>query len=125
MISSSRLESQPPKIVPYNNNTSTFIFELPEGTASLLPVASCVVVKSDNLKDAKDKPVIRPYTPVSPSDTPGELAFLIKKYDTGVASKFIHEMKPGDKLAVKGPIPKFPYKGPSARSRRVLLTHHQ
>lgn len=99
------------KVIPYNHNTSTFIFELPEGTASLLPVASCVVVKAENLKDAKtDKPVIRPYTPVSPSEQPGELAFLIKKYDTGVASKFIHEMKVGDKLAIKGPIPKFPFK---------------
>ena len=29
------------KVVPYNDNTSTFIFELPDNQASLLPVASC------------------------------------------------------------------------------------
>lgn len=39
------------------------------------------------------------------------LTLLIKKYDNGVASKYIHEMKVGDRLAMKGPIPKFPYKG--------------
>lgn len=55
--------------------------------------------------------MIRAYTPISRSDTPGELAFLIKKYDNGLASQYIHNLKPGDKLAIKGPIPKFPYKG--------------
>ena len=82
--------------------------------ASLLPVASCVIVKSsdpEGLKDAKGNPVIRPYTPISQSDTPGELIFLIKRYDSGLASKYIHGLKPGEKLAIKGPIPKFPYRG--------------
>ena len=80
----------------------------------MLPVASCVIVKSsdpEGLKNAKGVPVIRPYTPISPSDAPGELTFLIKRYDNGLASKYIHELKPGDKLAIKGPIPKFPYQG--------------
>jgi cytochrome-b5 reductase len=80
----------------------------------LLPLASCVIVKSsdpEGLKDANGKPVIRPYTPISRSDTPGELTFLIKKYDNGLASKYIYGLKPGDKLAIKGPIQKFPYKG--------------
>ena len=91
-----------------------FIFELAEDQASLLPVTSCVVVKSSDpeaLKDDKGKPVIRPYTPISPPDVPGELTFLVKKYPEGKASKYIHELKPGDSLAIKGPIPKFPYKG--------------
>ncbi|KZS93256.1 cytochrome-b5 reductase [Sistotremastrum niveocremeum HHB9708] len=101
------------KVEPYNHNTAKFIFELPEDQASLLPVASCVVVKASDpeaLKDSKGKPIIRPYTPVSPSDAPGELAFLIKKYDSGNASKYIHELKVGDSLAIKGPIAKFDFK---------------
>ncbi|KLO16146.1 cytochrome-b5 reductase [Schizopora paradoxa] len=99
------------KVEPYNHNTSKFIFELPDGQASLLPVASCVVVKSSDpeaLKTDKGKPVIRPYTPIS--DAPGELTFLIKKYEKGVASVYIHNLKPGESLSIKGPIPKFPYK---------------
>nr|GAT59838.1 cytochrome-b5 reductase [Mycena chlorophos] len=43
-------------------------------------------------------------------DKTNELVLLIKKYDTGVMSKYIHDLKPGDTLDVKGPIPKFPYK---------------
>jgi len=101
------------KVEPYNHNTSRFIFELSDGEASLLPVASCVVVRSSDpeaLKDPKGKPIIRPYTPISPSDKEGELVFLIKKYDNGNASKYIHSMKPGESLSIKGPFPKFDFK---------------
>ena len=90
-----------------------FIFELPDGQASLLPVASCVVVKSSDpeaLKNDKGKPVIRPYTPISHSNAPGELTFLVKQYPQGLASVHIHNLKQGDTLSIKGPILKFPYK---------------
>ncbi|KAG6871777.1 hypothetical protein C0995_000227 [Termitomyces sp. Mi166 len=107
------------KVIPYNHNTSTlnssprFIFEIPNNEASLLPVASCLLVKASDpeaLKDAKGKPVIRPYTPISSPDHKGDLSLLIKKYDNGNASKYIHELKEGDTLSFKGPIAKFPYK---------------
>ncbi|KDQ18155.1 hypothetical protein BOTBODRAFT_29492 [Botryobasidium botryosum FD-172 SS1] len=99
------------KIEEYNHNTAKYIFELPEHTASLLPISSCVVVKTpETFVDAKGKPFVRPYTPISDSDAEGELAFLIKYYPEGNVSKFVHSMKIGDKLAVKGPFPKFPYK---------------
>jgi len=101
------------KVEPYNHNTAKFVFELPEGQASLLPVASCLVVKSSDpeaLKDAKGKPIVRPYTPISPSDKEGELVLMIKKYENGNASKHIHSLKPGDSLSFKGPFPKWDYK---------------
>ncbi|KAK0466278.1 cytochrome-b5 reductase [Desarmillaria tabescens] len=101
------------KIIPYNHNTSTFIFELPNDEASLLPVTSCLVVKSSDpaaLVDAKGNPIIRPYTPISQPDEKGILSLLVKKYENGNASKHIHSLKEGDTLAVKGPIPKWPYK---------------
>lgn len=86
---------------------------MPNGEASLLPVASCLVVKSSDpeaLQDAKGKPIVRPYTPISASDKEGELVLLIKKYDDGNASKHIHSLKPGETLGIKGPFPKFDYK---------------
>ncbi|CCM00046.1 uncharacterized protein FIBRA_02072 [Fibroporia radiculosa] len=103
------------RVEPYNHNTARYIFELPDGQASLLPVASCVVVKSPDdapnaLKGPNGKPVIRPYTPVSPPDLPGEFIFLIKRYDEGKMSKHISELQPGESLAIKGPIMKIPYK---------------
>jgi len=102
------------KVEPYNHNTAKYIFNLPNNEASLLPVASCVVVKSASdsanpLMGKNDKPIIRPYTPVSPSDQEGELTFIIKRYDEGNMSQHIHNLKPGEKLAIKGPIPKIPY----------------
>ncbi|KAG8927553.1 NADH-cytochrome b5 reductase [Tulasnella sp. 418] len=102
----------------YNHNTAKLIFELPPNTASLLPVASCVYIKSaaesdpsqPPLLDAKGKPYVRPYTPISPSDKPEELEFLIKKYDTGKVTPFLHSLKPGQSVGIKGPIPKLPIK---------------
>lgn len=81
-----------------------------EGKASLLPVTSAVYLRAEDFKDANGKPMQRPYTPVSPPDLEGELAFVIKKYETGNVSKYIHSLKPGDKLAIKGPLPKWPWK---------------
>uniref|UniRef100_A0A8H7Y9M5 NADH-cytochrome b5 reductase n=1 Tax=Psilocybe cubensis TaxID=181762 RepID=A0A8H7Y9M5_PSICU len=101
------------KVIPYNHNSSKFVFELPNDEASLIPVASCLVVKAsapDALNDAKGKPVIRPYTPVSAPDAPGELTLLVKRYENGNMSRHIFDLKEGDTLAIKGPILKFPYK---------------
>jgi len=99
------------KIQPYNHNCSTFVFELPNNDASLIPVASFLLVKASNegLLDPKGKPIVRPYTPVSPPDAPGELALLIKRYDQGNMSKHIFSLKAGDTLSMKGPLLKFPY----------------
>ena len=109
-------------IEPYNHNTSRFVFELPDGGAALSPITSLVVVRaSEGAKDApldkKGNPVIRPYTPISPPDHEGELVLLVKKYESGVMSKYVHErLKPGSTLSIKGPINKFPYKGLSVYS---------
>ena len=76
--------------------TCRFVFELPNNEASLLPVASCLVVRSSDpkaLTDAKGKPIIRPYTPISPPDLKGELILLIKRYENGNQSKYIHSLK--------------------------------
>jgi cytochrome-b5 reductase len=56
-----------------------------------------------------EKPVIRPYTPVSDEDSRGFLDFIIKKYPNGPMSEHMHSMTPGQTLDMKGPIPKYPY----------------
>lgn len=107
-----------------------FIFELPNNEASLLPITSCVLVRAsnpDHLKDAKGNPIIRPYTPISPSDAKGEFTFLVKRYETGNASKYFFTLSvctktplirvehvhtsacsPGTRWASRGPFPSFP-----------------
>lgn len=76
-------------------------------------VASAVVVKGagEGIKDKEGKPVIRPYTPISSPETAGHIDFLIKKYANGAMTSHIHGLKPGDKLAIKGPIDKFAVSG--------------
>ncbi|KAF9580641.1 NADH-cytochrome b5 reductase [Lunasporangiospora selenospora] len=86
-------------------NTSRFIFELEDNQKLGLDVASCVVTK---FAKEDGKPVIRPYTPTSDADLTGSFDFVIKRYEGGPMSMHVHNMKPGDVLAVKGPISKYP-----------------
>lgn len=43
------------------------------------------------------------------TDEKGYLDFIIKKYPDGPMSEHVHGMKPGDELAIKGPISKYPW----------------
>lgn len=104
------------KVIPYNHNTSTFVFELPKGTDSGLHVASALLTKSVAsegemaCRDDKGKPVMRPYTPVTPPEQKDTLHLLVKNYPNGKMTNHIFSLKPGDQLAMKGPIPKWNYK---------------
>lgn len=100
------------QIKPYSHDTSTFVFELPDNQVPGMNVASAVVFKAvgEGVKDDQGKDVIRPYTPVTSPDVAGHMDFLIKKYNGGKMTSHVHSMKVGDRLGIKGPIPKFPYK---------------
>jgi len=98
------------EIIDVNHNTKIFRFNLqtPE-TEVGLPVASCIVIKvPKGGPDGKD--VIRPYTPISSNETKGYVDLMIKLYPNGIASNYIFNMKKGDTLAMKGPIPKIAIK---------------
>ncbi|KDN52564.1 putative NADH-cytochrome b5 reductase 2 [Tilletiaria anomala UBC 951] len=101
------------EIKPYNHDSATLVFELPDNQTSGLSVASAVLLKAAEgaapLKDKNGKDIIRPYTPVTTPDTQGHIDFLIKKYSNGNMSKYTLDLRPGDKIAIKGPIPKFQY----------------
>ncbi len=106
-----------PTEAPTKSSSSNLPFELPNGGAALSPITSLVVVRpsegSQNAPvDNKGNLAIRAYTPISSPDHEGELVLLIETYENGIISKYVHErLKPGDTLAIKGSIPKFPYKG--------------
>lgn len=87
----------------------SFIFELPDNLHSGMRVASAVVVKGagEGVKDKNGKDVIRPYTPITAPEVTGHVDFLVKKYAEGAMTNHIHSLKPGDKLAIKGPIDKY------------------
>jgi cytochrome-b5 reductase len=93
-------------IKKYNHNTNIFTFAFDDPSAKFNgKTASCVVFKAN----ITGKDVIRPYTPISRPNTIGQLEFVIKNYPQGTMSKYVHELKKGDKLEIKGPIPKYPY----------------
>ncbi|KAK5109360.1 NADH-cytochrome b5 reductase [Meristemomyces frigidus] len=96
------------KVETVSSTTKRFRFKLDaEDAVSGLPVASALITKYK--PEGAEKPVIRPYTPISDEDAKGYLDFVIKKYPNGPMSEHLHEMKPGEKLDFKGPIPKYPW----------------
>lgn len=68
-----------------------------------------------------EKPVIRPYTPISDVDQQGSVDFIIKKYEKGPMSSHMHNMEPGQRLDIKGPIPKYQW----SPNRQYVTSNHQ
>jgi cytochrome-b5 reductase len=91
-----------------NHNSKRLRFRLPEDDmVSGLHVASAILTKFQ--PHDSDKPVVRPYTPISDEDEKGYLDLLVKKYPNGPMSTHLHDMVPGQRLDVKGPLPKYPW----------------
>lgn len=91
-----------------NHNVKKFRFRLPDDdSVSGLSVASALITKYKGPE--MEKPVIRPYTPVSEEDARGYMEFIIKAYPNGPMSQHLHSMTPGEQLEFKGPIPKYPW----------------
>jgi cytochrome-b5 reductase len=80
---------------------------LPADSTSGLHVASCVITRKPiTKKDGTPGYIIRPYTPTSDESAQGYVDFIVKKYPDGKMSKHFHDLKVGDELEIKGPIPK-------------------
>jgi len=85
-----------------------FVFDLASAdVTSGLPIASFILTKHPE-PDKEGKEVARPYTPINTNEK-GKLVLLIKRYEQGVVSKHIHDLKVGQTLDLKGPIPKLKY----------------
>ena len=89
-----------------SHNTKRMRFSLPDSNdVSGMQVASALVTKYKGPE--MEKPVIRPYTPVSDESEKGYLDLLVKRYEGGPMSMHLHDMAPGQRLDFKGPIPKY------------------
>jgi len=90
-----------------SHNTKKLRFALPEeDQLSGLNIASALLTKYKGPE--MEKPVLRPYTPVSDEDARGYVDLLVKKYPDGAMSTHMHDMEPGQRLDFKGPLPKYP-----------------
>ncbi|KAL1412506.1 hypothetical protein Q8F55_000252 [Vanrija albida] len=117
------------KIDSYNHNTKVYRLDFQGEDAkdkvSGITVAGAIVVKTPEgegqVLDAKGKPVIRPYTPLSPPDQRGSLDLLVKEYPTGNISKWFGTLAPGAEVLIKGPILKYEYK-PNTFDKGLFVT---
>mgnify|MGYP001068988252 CR=1 FL=1 len=90
----------------YNTKIISLALESPSAQANL-PITSYVVTRADGLT-ADGKPTMRPYTPIH-SNKNGVVTLLVKEYPTGTMSKHLCNLKVGDSVDVKGPLPKYKY----------------
>ena len=84
---------------PETHDTTTFRFVLPaDATLDMLPGDYVTVHATVNGKAVK-----RPYTPSSLVGTTGWFELTIKRYETGLVSKDLHERKVGETVEISGP----------------------
>lgn len=95
------------EVITESPNTKLFRFDLPSGDHVIgLEMASALLTKFKGPND--EKPIIRPYTPVSDEDERGYVDLLVKRYEGGRMSMHLHdELAPGQTLSFKGPIMKY------------------
>lgn len=87
-----------------SKDTKELVFDLPEDHTIGGKTAFMVLFKHTT-DDGKD--IIRPYTPISTPQTVGSATFVIKSYPNGKMTQYLHHLKDGDQIEVKGPIQKY------------------
>ena len=86
-------------ILADTHDTNTFRFGLPaDATLDMLPGDHLYVHATINGKTVK-----RPYTPSSLPGTVGFFDLTVKRYETGVISKYLHDQRVGDSVLMSGP----------------------
>jgi len=106
------------ELINHNTKKLRFSFEDPESVSGL-HVASALLTKYKGPE--MEKPVMRPYTPTSDEDQKGFLDLIVKRYPNGPMSEHLHNMREGQRLDFKGPLPKYPW-SPNKHEHIALLT---
>ena len=68
-----------------------------------------------------DHSAMRPYSPVSTKYETDRVEFVIKRYPEGKLSSFIFDLKPGDAVEMKGPLPKMLQYKPNMKKKLGLI----
>ena len=88
-----------------SHNTKLIRLGLPADRTLGLPIGRHISVRAE----VDGNQVIRAYTPTSSSETKGYFELLIKSYEMGKLSPYLHSLKAGSKLDVRGPVGRFRY----------------
>lgn len=87
-------------------NTALYRFGLPRSDDVIgLPIGQHITVAAD----IDNKTVARSYTPTSSNEDTGHFDLVVKSYEKGNISKYIGNLKLGDKIRVRGPKGQFKY----------------
>ncbi|KAJ1832729.1 NADH-cytochrome b5 reductase [Coemansia sp. RSA 2706] len=89
-----------------SDNTARYRFELPTPESTLgLPIGRHIQV----MVVVDGKQVARSYTPTSTDNDRGYFELVVKTYEAGVVSAYLHRMQIGDTVSVRGPRGTFQY----------------
>lgn len=84
----------------YNHDSTLYDFELPRCTSLNLPACACVLLRAPG-RGANGEDVVRPYTPISDNAMLGRFQILVKRYDGGAASQWLHGLDVGAAVEFK------------------------
>lgn len=93
------------EIILVSHNTKLFRFEIPQSKSIGLGIGRHISVRAD----IAGNNVIRAYTPTSHPNQTGHFDLLIKTYETGKLSPYLHSLAVGDKVDIRGPVGRFKY----------------
>lgn len=93
------------KVTQISHNTKLIRFELPADKSLGLTIGRHITLRAE-VDGAK---VMRAYTPTSRIDQTGYFDLLIKSYEYGKLSSFLHTIRPGQVVEVRGPVGRFKY----------------
>ncbi|KAJ2821075.1 NADH-cytochrome b5 reductase [Coemansia erecta] len=101
------------KKVSLSHNTARYRFELPSPESTLgLPIGRHIQL----MVEVDGKQVARSYTPTSTDNDRGYFELVVKTYESGVVSSYLHRMRVGDTISVRGPRGTFQYQANMVRA---------
>lgn len=93
------------QVTKISYNTKLIRFEIPHSKTLGLPIGRHISLKAT----IDGNKVVRAYTPTSRPDQKGYFELLIKKYEFGKLTPYLHNLKPGSSVEVRGPVGRFKY----------------
>jgi len=92
-----------------NHDSTVYAFGLPEGKSLNLPVCACILMlapgrgrkEGGGKEDWDGSDAVRPYTPMSDNSMLGKFELLVKRYDGGAVSQWLHGLEIGAKVSFK------------------------
>lgn len=104
------------KVTKVSYNTKLIRFEIPHGKSLGLSIGRHITVRArvsnhdgDGANADTSNKVMRAYTPTSRPDQHGYFDLLVKSYEYGKLSPYLHSLRPGSAVEVRGPVGRFKY----------------